>query len=337
LENKMAKRKILWLTPPDQGDRGRCGVSLVGTIWGKKLQEHPDYETEILHTDNPIDAMVKIRNFQPHAVIYNYHYRPSTWMNHLHTREFYPNIKNIRIVHDSTQAEFDTWTQHSHSAWQYLMAFDPTLTGNDSCFVVNRIIPNAATVSYVDQGIPVIGWQGFPAPHKGLPKIVEAVQHEFDEAIIRFHIPEAYFAYEPPPPNYNEMQHYRTVARIQEAQAVINKTGIKLEITEGWMSDQETINWLAQNTINCYFYDYLDGSGLSSSIDYALAARRPIAVTRSHQMRHCWNLDPTIVIDETSLRDIISHDLKPLQKFYENYSDSQVFSDFSAMFNKIGL
>ena len=333
----MTRPKVLWLTPPDQGDRGRCGVSLVGTIWGKKLQQHPEYDVALLHTDSPIDAMTMVRNFQPDAIIYNYHYRPSTWMNHLRTREFYPNIKNIRIVHDSTQAEFDSWGPRSNPTWEYLMAFDPTLVGNDHCFVVNRIIPEGPTIPHVESEIPIIGWQGFPAPHKGLPKIVEAVQNEFDNAIIRFHIPEAYFAYEPQPPNYSAITHHRTVARIQEAQAVIKKPGIKIEVTEGWMTDQETVNWLSQNTINCYFYDYLDGSGLSSSIDYALAARRPIAVTRSHQMRHCWNLTPSILVEETTLRDIISNGLTPLETFYNNYNDQQVWADFSTMFNKIGL
>lgn len=333
----MTKPKILWITPPDQGDRARCGVSLVGTIWGKKLQEHPDYDVEILYTDSLLESIDKIQNYQPNAIIYNYHYRPSPWMNHLYTRQLYPNIKNIRIVHDSTQAEFNSWTTQSHTTWEYLMAFDPTLVGNDSCFVINRIIPNGSTIPHVELGIPVIGWQGFPAPHKGLPKIVEMVQNEFDNAIIRFHIPEAYFAYDPAPPNYSEIIHRRTVDRIQEAQAAVRKPGIKIEVTEGWMTDQETVNWLSQNTVNCYFYDYLDGSGLSSSIDYALSARRPIAVTRSHQMRHCWNLTPSILVEETTLRNIISNELTPLEPFYNNYTDKQVFADFSRMFNKIGL
>ena len=99
--------------------------------------------------------------------------------------------------------------------------------------------------------------------------------------------------------------------------------------------DQTIINMLAQNTINCYFYDYQDGAGLSSSVDYALAARRPIAVTRSHQMRHLWNLTPSILIENSSIQQIIDQGTAPLEPLYKDYSKESVWQDYTNMLQKL--
>ena len=92
---------------------------------------------------------------------------------------------------------------------------------------------------------------------------------------------------------------------------------------------------LAQNTINCYFYDYLDGCGLASSPDYALAAGRPIAVTRSHQMRNYWDLKPSVLIEHSSIREIIANGTAPLEPLYKAYSKESVWQDYSRILNRL--
>jgi hypothetical protein len=51
-------------------------------------------------------------------------------------------------------------------------------------------------------------------------------------------------------------------------------------------------------------------------------------VTKSHQMRNVWNLNPTILIEQTSLRQIIENDTTPLEPLYQLYSKENFLNDY---------
>ena len=318
--------KILYVTQTTADRKIMCGVSLLGNMLGNALEQHPLYQFEVLHTDTASDVINKIAEFNPKAVIYNYHQNTTPWMDGLNTRALFPNVKHVRIVHDSNQGVADAWSPHSSTAFEYLLMFDPSVKGNDHVFITNRIIPDGPTVPYVDTGIPIIGHQGFPAPHKGLPRLVTQVQSEWDEAIVRLHIPPAYMG-----GIWAEGVFQQTVASIQQ---VIYKPNVRVEVTNHFLDDQGIVDWLGQNTINCYFYDYQDGAGLSSSVDYALACGRPMAVTRSHQMRHLWDIE-SIQIEKSSLKQIIADGTSMLEPLYKAYSKESVWQDYTNMLQKI--
>jgi hypothetical protein len=123
----------------------------------------------------------------------------------------------------------------------------------------------------------------------------------------------------------------QTVASIQQ---VIYKPNVRVEVTNHFLDDHGIVDWLGQNTINCYFYDYQDGAGLSSSVDYALACGRPMAVTRSHQMRHLWDIE-SIQIEKSSLKQIIDQGTSMLEPLYKAYSKESVWQDYTNMLEKI--
>jgi hypothetical protein len=210
-----------------------------------------------------------------------------------------------------------------------LLADDPSVVGNDNVFITNRLIPPGPTVEYVEPAKPIIGFQGFGPPHKGIAKLAHMVQDEFDEAVLRLHIPFGY---------YEDLIHgfkgSNAYARVQEVKQIITKPGIEVIATHDLLETQEIVNLLAQNTINCYFYDYLDGCGIASSPDYALAAKRPIAVTRSHQMRNFWDI-PEVLIENSSIKEIIARGTAPLDPLYKAYSKESVWADYSAMLQKL--
>ena len=269
-------------------------------------------------------------------------------MAQLGLRRSHPHIKHIRIWHDSNIKVADLWVNNSgnqsltphfaydnpnnwnHSNdpnWEYLLMFDPTLNGNEYVFITNRVMPPGPTVEYKELEKPIIGFQGFGFVHKGIEKIAHQVVKEFDEAIIRLHIPNSFYA---------DPQGYQARARVDAVrQLVSKKPGIEVVASFDMWDNQTIINMLAQNTINCYFYDYLDGAGLSSSIDFALAARRPIAATRSHQMRHLWNLNPSILIEDKSLKEIIAQGTAPLEQLYIDYSSESVLNDYTKILQKL--
>jgi hypothetical protein len=166
---------------------------------------------------------------------------------------------------------------------------------------------------------PMRIFQGFGFHHKGIYRIAHKIQEEFDEAIFRLHIPKSY---------YGDPDGHQARQRVAEVQQIITKPGIKIEASYDFLSDEEIIKWLNDNTINCYFYDYLENSGIASSPDYAIAARKPIAINNSRMFINLHNLTPSIEIEKNSLKQIIDNGITPLLPIYEKYKSQNVVKDY---------
>jgi hypothetical protein len=101
------------------------------------------------------------------------------------------------------------------------------------------------------------------------------------------------------------------------------------------MPTQDVIDMMAMNTVNCYFFDYQAGWGVSSSTDYALACGRPIAVSKSYMLRNFWDLTPSVNIEDNTLKQIIDKGTAPLEPLYKAYSKESVFDDYTAILDKL--
>jgi hypothetical protein len=322
------KPRVLFVTQT-LGDKAACGIGLIGNLIGNTLITHQEYEFQVLYTDGWSDVMAAYNSWQPSAIIYNYAPGTTPWMDQPYPRSEI-TVPQVRTMHDMYQALADNYSPHNHYGWQYILADDPSVVGNDHIFITNRLLPPTTTHVYEDGDKPIIGFQGFGPPHKGIARLAHKVQEEFDEAILRLHIPFGY---------YEDLVHgyagSNANARVQEVKSIITKPGIELQFSHELMETDEVVDWLAHNTINCYFYDYLDGAGIASSPDYALAARRPIAMTKSHQFRNFWNVEPSIFIEDKSIREIIAQGTAPLEKLYRDYSAESVLADYAAMLRKL--
>jgi len=323
--------KILFVTQTMHGTRAACGIGLIGKLIGETLLKHPEFKFELLYADDFQTIEHKVKEFEPAAIVYNYAPGTTPWMDYgKGNRDAMSDIKHIRIMHDMHQGIANAYHPESNYGWQYIIADDPTITETNYVFATNRLLPPGPRTNYVDTGIPVIGFQGFSSIHgefKGIRRLAYQVAMEFDHAIIRLHIPYGF---------YGDPAGYAAQTRVHEVRSIVaHKPGIQVLASHELLSTQEIVDLLTTNTVNCYFYDYLDGAGLASSPDYALAAGRPIAVARSHQMRHFWNLQPSILIEQNSLRKIIDNGLEPLKTLYEDYSPDSVYKDYSRILKKI--
>ena len=318
-------KKILFVTQT-LGHKQACGVGLIGQLLGESLIKSKKYDFEVLFIDSEQDLKHKILASTPSAVIYNYHFTTTPWIRKQRLRKKFSNIIHIMLHHDIHQQIIDSYTPRNNFGFKYLVAADPTLKGNDHVFLVNRLTPPCKPKTYVDRGIPVIGFQGFGLRRKGIHKIAEKVQEEFDEAVIRLHIPFSF---------YEDPEGKEAKSRVAEVMSIIKKPGIKVEASHDLLSTDKIIEFLGENTINCYFYDYLPGAGLASAPDYALSAGRPIAVTKSHQLRNFIGLSPSICIEDNSLKDIISFGLKPLENLHNSCTEESVLRDYETMLDKL--
>jgi hypothetical protein len=321
----MDKKIVLFITQT-LGYKKACGIGIMGDLVGNTLLKSTAYDFKLIYADNhdPIEAAIIQHN--PVAVIYNYAEGSTPWMDDRVMRNKYNNIPHFKLYHDMHQQRIDTFNPDLYGGYQYIIADDPTLKSTDRVFTTQRLIPPYSGPYYPDPEIPTIGFQGFGPWHKGIARLATMVNNEFDTAILRLHIPFGFYG----DPHGNDARK-----RVEECKQVITKPGIKIVATHNFLSTEETINILAQNTINCYLYDFNAGGGLASSPDYALAAKKPIAVTRSHQLRNYWNLTPSVCVEDRSLKAIISDGLIPLKSLHEAYTTENVIKDYENILHAV--
>ena len=317
------KPRALMVTPT-LGEKEGCGVGQYGKHWSTALMEAEEFDFDVLYTDSLQETLNAIYNLQPDIVFYMWNRIASGWMENPAIKQIFPKIKHVNICVDTiTRQEIvDNFSpEHHNGGFDYLLVCNPTLVGNDRVFVSTRLLPPAPNVPQYKSDIPIIGYHGFALGYKGIHKLAAVVNHEFDECIFRLHMPQSWF-----------MDHdgQETIRRKNEISNIIQKPGIRVEYTHHMMDPQDMVNWLSQNTINCYFYEPSDHAALASSTEYALAARRPIAVTRSSYFGDFLNCNPSVVIYEPhSLKEIIANGIEPLKHLHESYTKENFIKHWS--------
>jgi len=320
------KERVLFVTQT-LGDKAACGVGLYGKLWTDTLVHMTQYDFSVLYTDSVVETIDKIKELQPRVVFYLWHPNTSGWMSDDRIRDSFPNIKHVAVHNDLGQHMIDEFDADTHSGgFEYLVAVNPLLKGTDKIFTVNKLLPPGPTIPFVEPELPTIGFQGFGFGHKGILRLAQLVNEEFDEAIFRLHMPYSYF---------EDRHGHQTERRKFEVDAMITKPGIKVEFSHDLKDTQELINWMSQNSINCYLYDVPQFAGLASAPDYGLACRRPMVVSNNHMMMHFFQCKPSVVIDHSSLRKIIANGTAPLEPLYKAYSPENFTQDWVNVIDRL--
>jgi len=314
------------------GYNSYCGIGIRGKLTSEILKKNNSdkYTFVDVFINNYSQLEECILKYNPSLIIYNYHDVTTPYLNGYSLRNKYANIKHVMIHYDFTQNMVDNFNPSLVSGFEYVITDNECLI-NTPCnvFVVTRSIPFIKKFELSEERhdtIPIIGFQGFGLSHKRIDKLARQIQEEFDEAIFRLHMPMSYFC----DPNGLQAQQ-----RIAEVRRIITKPGIKIECSHTFLTDDEIIEWLNGNTINCYFYDYLPNSGIASSPDYAIAAKRPLTINNSRMFVNLHGLEPSIEIEKLSLKEIIKNGTTPLTSLYEKYKHVNVIRDYENVCDKI--
>lgn len=159
----------------------------------------------------------------------------------------------------------------------------------------------------IPKDIPVIGTFGFATKGKGFQHVVEAVNKEFDNAVVKINIPYGDFV-----PNSKEYADFLAKLCIQKA-----KKGIEVIVTNDFMDKEQLIKWCASNTLNCFLYDR-NMPGLSATTDQAIVAERPLAVSDNDTFRHITSyIKP---YPSWSLQDSITKSILLVKQMKEEWS-----------------
>ena len=169
---------------------------------------------------------------------------------------------------------------------------DPTIMSKGNLYSFPRPLEKIDfEIPVTKNEIPVIGTFGFATKGKGFEKVVEAVNKEFQKALVRINIP--FGDYVPNSKAYS--------AELSKICRDLAKPGIEVMITHNFMSKDELIKWCAGNDLNCFLYDR-DMPGLSATTDQAIISGRPLSVSDNPTFRHITAFlppYPTITLKES--------------------------------------
>jgi len=248
------------------------------------------------------------------AVIYNYYGSTMPWLNTGITRKI--NIPHIGIIHEVTQERVN---EANKTLFDFHIAPDPTvLLTNPIVFKTGRLVPEYRSSAKSPEQF-TIGSFGFGTQGKGYTRIIEVVQKEFDNAVIRFNIPFARFG---------DKDGEGAKAYAEACKKLITKPGISLQITHDFWSQEQVLDFLDSNTVNCFFYEENKNRGISSVTDLALAVNKPIAITRSNMFRHISGTEPSICIEDASLTTIVKNGITPFIPYKKEWTAENLCWDY---------
>jgi hypothetical protein len=290
-----------------------CGVYQYGLRLFEILQKDTNFIYEEIDSYEQYKNIINIPDIT--HIIYNYHEATMPWLNDYNIQRV---VKNIGIPHESSVNLFDI-----------ICNIDPNATETIHTQIKRYSLPrpiyesfetktNAFIEMHKDSGLPIFGSFGFGFESKGFHKIVDMINKQYDNAIIKFVIPISGFD-----PNPNTLHIMSKLCNEKNI-----KPGIILLITHDFFSTNEILTFLQSNTMNIFLYDELHGRGISSVIDYALSVKKPIGISDSYMFRNIYS-------DEICLyKHSIDYCLKQsTSKYLKEYSHENVKNKMNMIIN----
>jgi hypothetical protein len=246
------------------------------------------------------------------SIIYNWHPSTSPWCT--------PRFVKRR-------SEFNQFLIEGHELYaqqemfENIKAFitiDPTLPQTDIRYPGIRPITYYPHIKYKPQfGKLKIGTSGFGQQKKGFDRLVQILNDQFKDEEIELNVHFSVGHYVDPSGN---------AAKDALAAKIKLNDNIKLNITHAFFEKHELISWLNSNDINVYCYDFYDGPGVSSSIDKAIAAKKPFAVNDSNYFKHVRKDE--IDINKTPIKEIVKSGIDPVLEFYDKWNPTTFLNQY---------
>lgn len=209
------------------------------------------------------------------------------------------------------------------------IALDPTAEPTESIFPFPRPLPGKPrNPKPTGNVIPVIGSFGFGTPGKGFELLVEAVNREFDQAVVRINIPTGDYV-------FTDSMHQQAYAQyLAKTCARIAKPGIEVRFTYDFMGPDELVDWCEANDLNCFMYTRCQ-PGLSATTDQAIISGRPLLTLSNDTFRHIHKYIPPYPV--WSLRDAMDRSVPSVRRLQQDWSTDAFGQTFHRMLGAFGL
>ncbi len=254
--------------------------------------------------------------------LFNYHFSTTGWLDTRSIKEL-PGLKGTIVLEILPN---DPFVYCSPFDFDFYCVLDPSMTfKHKKVFVFPRPLDEYhGELSTQKNDIPVIGSFGFATKGKGFEHVVEAVNKEFDKAIVRINIPHG---------TYTDPSHRYAQELAAQCQSLA-KEGVEVRVTHDFMSKEKLIYWCSENTLNCFLYDR-NMPGLAATTDQAITSERPLAVSDNSTFRHVATyLKP---YPKLSLAQSIQQSPPVVKKMKEDWSAASFKLLFEKMLDKLAV
>ena len=254
--------------------KANCSIYESGVMVHNCLKLSDKYSLDYIEIDSNNFKLPKYDFY-----FFNYHHATTKFINTEALRQL-PGLTLTTILETLPNNPFPLCPPGDFDIY---CAIDPTMNVPDRrVYAFPRPLEVAEHITpYKETEIPVIGSFGFATPGKGFELVVDAVNREFDKAIVRINIPCSTHADDVTFKLFK--QKYSDY--LSDLCKKVAKSGIKVIITNDFMNKNELIEWCGQNTLNCFFYDR-NQPGLAATTDQAITSERPLLVSANDTFRH---------------------------------------------------
>jgi len=249
-----------------------CGIHDLGTRHWRRLTTSKHFSIAYAECGSMADYFGALGRYEPDAVIINYRADLMPWVSAaLHSMR----RTTFAVLHNySPDSLRSVAAQHTAIGFDHLLVLDPSLNVSaPRVHVTGRAIPVGASLKHLVRDRPVVGSFGFAFPHKNFEAVAAEIDKTFDEAIFALHMPEAYFNGAQGAPLYTD-------GILERCRMALTKPGNELVFSDAHLAEHQLVELLSTNDVNCLFYvPGQQDAGVSSALDYLVAARQPILVS----------------------------------------------------------
>lgn len=312
-------RKVLFINTHAR----QCGIYLFGFNIGKALTSYQQGSNTYYYAEpKSLTEFETIKNtYDPDVIIVNYVREQFPWLS-----SYYPvdSRTYINILHENT---IDTLKSFfSKYYFKYTLQANPLPTAEENVFSLPRLLPDINTKPFIEKNPITIGSIGFGVLDRGWLQVIDKVQQEYDEANIKFQMP------------FNSVVDPKgeqfTLKTAAMCKSKILKPGISLSINHRFLEVEEAVNWLSENTINLALYQEQTKKGISSQIDFALAANRPLGISSSPMFDHLSDVRDLICVDSNSIESIVKLGTSVLDPYRKIWCKESFCRQVDAILNK---
>lgn len=295
----------------------QCGVQQYGKRIANIITKSKKYNIYYYEIDSADLFLQHVESNTPQIIVYNNLDCTMPWLTE--------NIKNIirqknilqgSIVHNKKYPHFDFYFHQ-----------DPNFLECYNEYSLLRPIIYFSKKHHLPNKVIKIGSFGFGFKTKYFDQLCNIVNEQFDEPVqINLHLTYSHFC-----PNYTIVEDIKNKCFQQ-----ITKPNISLNFTHNFLTDDDLLNFLSSNDLNIFLHEkYQTYEGISSSTDFGLAAQRPMAICKSNMFSHFYDVNPSICIEDNSLKKIIKNGFKPLEELHNKWSNDNFIKKFEKNIQQI--
>jgi len=292
----------------------KCGVYQYGIRLGSIICNSKKLNVEYIEVSSYEELLTKdFTNVT--VVVFNYidvgQGGPFDWLTY-ETSADLKNTKNIKICTIKH-------TPHSSAHFDFIIDQNPAVPNG-----IPRPLYEFIEPPVQQNDLITIGSFGFQGNRKGFDDIVNKVNQQLDSAIINLNITNNY---------YGDSDATLRDYQINQLKSITLKPGIQLNITTDFLSNEQILLFLHKNDINMFMYK--ENYSLSSVIDYAITANKPIGVTNDDSLKHVYN--EKIDANAVPIKDIIEfcNTNNYVSKFKDDWSKDKLIEKFEAIVTNI--